>query len=359
MGILVEMNSGLPQFSQVGKFLTIYPRSTTEAVKFAALLHRLTRDLRGPEIPFDKRYRRNSIVYYRYGAFRSKGKRSEDGTLRDPAGKIHQDERAAGRAVPTWLEDPFQKAGARPPRPSGRIGLDYLPFRTLSQRGKGGVYEALDLSVSPARRVILKEGRPQGEIDFRGRDGCARVRHEARVLRRLHRRGLPVPKVMAEFGQGGKRFLVLEKLSGRPLFSEKRGQPANPSWRRAEKILNQLQPLLARIHATGWVWRDCKPSHILIRRGGMHLIDFEGACRINDTTAMPWSSPHYIRPEKKRGLARRRGTWEDDYALGVIAFQCLTGEFPSLQARERKRVYRREACAGALRDRIERLLVGP
>ncbi len=75
--LLKSLNSGLADFSQIGKFLTIYPRSTDEAVKLARELHRATRGLPGPRIPFDARYRKKSLVYYRYGAFR----RPADGTL--------------------------------------------------------------------------------------------------------------------------------------------------------------------------------------------------------------------------------------------------------------------------------------
>ena len=74
--LLRSLNSGLADFSQIGKFLTVYPRSTDEAVKLARELHRATRGLSGPRIPFDAQYRKGSLVYYRYGAFR----RSAGGT---------------------------------------------------------------------------------------------------------------------------------------------------------------------------------------------------------------------------------------------------------------------------------------
>ena len=35
LDLLKSLNSGLPDFSQIGKFLTIYPRSTEEALKLA------------------------------------------------------------------------------------------------------------------------------------------------------------------------------------------------------------------------------------------------------------------------------------------------------------------------------------
>ena len=58
--LLRSLNSGLADFSQIGKFLTIYPRSTGEALELARELHRATRGLPGPRIPFDARYRRST-----------------------------------------------------------------------------------------------------------------------------------------------------------------------------------------------------------------------------------------------------------------------------------------------------------
>src|SRR2546423_5546012 len=106
-------------------------------------------------------------------------------------------------AVPAWLEDPFQNVRPKSARPRGPIGLQLLAYKVRTQRGKGGVYEALDLSVSPARRVILKEGRRHGETDANGEDGYARIKQEGRVLRSLHKAGLPVPRIFREFVQDG------------------------------------------------------------------------------------------------------------------------------------------------------------
>ena len=237
--------------------------------------------------------------------------------------------------MPRWLEDPFQKTPASNSKKHGLLLRDLLVFKAKAQRGKGGVYEAVDLSVLPVRRVIIKEGRRHGETNWDGRDGYALIRHEAQVLRRLRSAGLPVPAIFREFTKNGNRYLVLEKIPGRPLLAAKRLQPARPSWRRAEKILDQLEPLLSRMHAAGWVWRDCKPSHILVHRGTVRLIDFEGACRIDQTELPPWGSPDYTSPASRGKFSRRAGTLEDDYALGVIAFQFLSGKFPPAEAHRR------------------------
>jgi Protein kinase domain len=353
--LLKSLNSGLADFSQIGKFLTIYPRSTDEALELARDLHRATRGLPGPRIPFDARYRKASLVYYRYGAFR----RAVDGTpgfIHPAKGRRYRDRRAPGRAVPRWLEDPFQKSRGNNLKRRGLLLRDLLVFKAKAQRGKGGVYEAVDLSVLPVRRVVVKEGRRHGETNWDGRDGYALVQHEAQVLRKLRRGGLPVPEILREFVQNGNRYLVLERIPGRPLLPGKQAQPARTSWRRAERILDQLEPVLARIHAAGWTWRDCKPSHIFVHRETVRLIDFEGACRSDQTELPPWGSPDYVSPRSQGKLSRRPGTFEDDYALGVIAFQFLSGKYPPATAHRRALVYRRTRCPDPLREKIDRLL---
>lgn len=349
------MNSGISDFAQIGKFLTIYPRSTDEAVALARELHRVTHGLAAPRIPFDEQYRRNSLVYYRYGAFRASSK-NDYGVVRGPTGRRYLDRCAPGKAIPRWVVDPFKKPHEKLSRSKGPIGKDFLAFKAKMQRGKGGVYEAVDLSVSPARVVIIKEGRRHGETDWNGKDGYARVMNEARVLRLLRKVGLPVPEIFREFVQNGKRYLVLEKIPGRSLIPSNRMQPVNISWRRAAKILKRIEPLLSKIHGAGWVWRDCKPSHIFVYRGQLRLIDFEGACPIGDTSLLPWGSPNYVPKVYPKKFPRYAGTLEDDYALGVIAFQFVTGKFPPLTSRGRTIFYQRSGCPDSLRTWIESLL---
>jgi hypothetical protein len=353
--LLRSLNSGLADFSQIGKFLTVYPPSTEEALRLARKLHRATRGLPGPRIPFDARYRKGSLVYYRYGAFR---RSAEDtpGFIHAPGGKRYRDKRAPGRAVPHWLKDPFQKSGAIDSKKRGLLLRDLLVFKAKAQRGKGGVYEAVDLSVLPVRRVIIKEGRRHGETNWDGRDGYALVRHEAQVLRKLRAAGLPVPEIFREFTQNGNRYLVLERIPGRPLLSAQRTQPSRTSWRRAERILEQLEPMLSGMHAAGWVWRDCKPSHILLQGETLRLIDFEGSCPIDQTRLPPWGSPDYIPPASQGRFFRRAGTLEDDYALGVIVFQFGAGKFPPAATNLRALIYRRTRCPASLRKKIDRLL---
>src|SRR5207244_2462423 len=67
---LQRLNCGIFYgFSQVGKFITVYPRSPEEALSLARLLDRQLRKLSAPAVPYDLRYKRSRNVFYRYGAF--------------------------------------------------------------------------------------------------------------------------------------------------------------------------------------------------------------------------------------------------------------------------------------------------
>lgn len=358
LDFLAQLNSGLRAFSQIGKFLTIYPRSTKEAVALARNLHAATRDLRGARIPFDASYRKNSVVYYRYGSFQGRGK--GPGTIKDAHGRRRPDRRASNCAVPPWLVDPFRKSRTQVNNDDPGIGPlapDFLPYKVLSQRGKGGVYEAIDLSVCPARVVIIKEGRSHGETAWDGQDGFLLVKHEGSVLRELRAAGVPVPCVFREFDRGGNRYVVLEKIEGRPLLPRNRTQPRQASWRRAAQLLEQLSPILATIHRAGWVWRDCKPSHLLRARDDrIRLVDFEGAVRVDRTDVLPWGSREYFPPRYRKKFYRCPGVLEDDYALGVIAFQFGAGKFPPELKRERQLLYRKTRCPKAIQTKLEKLL---
>ena len=220
-----EINCGLDSsFSQVGKVFTIYPQTDKEAVDLAGELDRVTRGMLAPIIPFDKRYKNKSNVYYRFGAFTFKKITLSNGNVTpailDPDGNLVPDLYGPGLEYPSWAKNPF-------PRSARKTGLvsdnplrsSYRAFHALSQRGKGGVYQAIDLTVTPPRLCLLKEGRRAGEVGWDGRDGRWRVKHEQKVLSLLHECGLDVPRQYSSFESGGNFYLVVEFVDGENLQS--------------------------------------------------------------------------------------------------------------------------------------------
>src|SRR5687768_10648636 len=157
---LKKLNCGLHYgFSQVGKALTIYLHNESELRAIAPKLHSVTEHLCGPHIPFDVPYFGKSLVFYRYGAFQGQEIVTNDGDTIPDARQPHA-------AIPPFVTDPF--AGTRSATTLSKPRLlksTFKAYEALSQRGKGGVYRALDLRPHPAQFCVIKEGRRHGETD--------------------------------------------------------------------------------------------------------------------------------------------------------------------------------------------------
>lgn len=350
-----RLNSGVHYaYSQVGKIVTVYPRTDEEAVRVARLLHHLTRGMSAPAVPFDLRYRPGSNVYYRYGAFKLREMELPGGgrvsAIRDRRGEMVPDLCAPETAKPAWVEDPLVM---RRPRRAARV-IDSSPkttfhvIRALSQRGKGGVYQAVDMGAQPPRLCLLKEGRRMGELGWDGRDGRWRVRHEERVLASLRRKGLDVPRVYSSFELGGNYYLVTEFIEGESLQLYLRRRQRRISIARVLRYGIQLADSMAQMHAAGWVWKDCKPTNLIItKRGKLRPLDFEGACPVDRPDLLSWVTPAFALPTAN--TKGRSAVCDDLYALGAVIYFLLTGRMPEsrpapLPARRLRRNTPAELC---------------
>jgi len=218
---LHKLNSGIYYgFSQVGKFVTVYPQSAEAAAAIASDLHALTAKFAAPTVPYDNVLRNRSCVYYRYGSFslrlKTTFRKQRLLAIARPDGKLIPDLRGPRAAVPPWLTDPFQPARSRAASELATpLETDYTDYEALGQRGRGGVYQARDVSSVPVKLCVIKEGRRDGETDWLGRDGFIRIKREAQVLRST---GIAAaPRVIRTFRANGCYYLVMERISGKPL----------------------------------------------------------------------------------------------------------------------------------------------
>lgn len=336
LDVLMTLNSGVAYgYSQVGKAITIYPRDELEFIRFVEMLEPLLRRWSSnPAVPFDLRLKK-TCIYYRYGAFRSKmDSRSggETSSVISPDGSEIEDRR---NLVPTqlpWLKDPFEgRRNSSRELEKSPLNGQYVVYRALSQRGKGGVYECLDMRHDPPRKCILKEGRRHGETDWDGRDGRSRIQNEARVLTTLAGTEAAVPHIYDRFIVNNNEYLVIERINGINLGKLIACGKKRLSLHVLLKICLQLCQIVDSIHRLGLLWRDCKLSNFVVDiEGTVRAIDFEGACRRQQPDHLLWSSPLYMAPEMtKPGYLRVTGNRQDLFALGVCVFYVLEGKFPA------------------------------
>lgn len=328
-----KLNCGLfAGYSQIGKCFTVYPRSDQEAVSIADELHKVTVHLSGPTVPFDERLTPNSNVFYRYGAHSSRLKvvvnGEENSAIRTPDGELVADERGPDSAIPVWVTSPFpQSSIAARARVRSRFTDSYKVFKALSQRGKGGVYTALDITSIPMRLCVLKEGRRLGEIDWDGKDGYWRIKNEAKALEGLRRSGVPVPIIYSEFKQAHSCYIAIEHLDGKNL-QELCANSKITTDRRVNLCL-QMASLVTQIHEAGWVWRDCKPLNFMVSTDDqLRPLDFEGAVRRDRSISLPWGTAGYVPPEWLSNRHNFDLEADDLFALGASFLHVVTQSPP-------------------------------
>jgi serine/threonine-protein kinase len=190
------------------------------------------------------------------------------------------------------------------------------------------IYEAMDTRLD--RKVAVKIMHPHLAQDDAF---VSRFIREAKAAAALSH-----PNIVAVQDQGWNQsgvpavFLVMELIEGSTLreYLNERGRFE------IKDAMNYLTPILSALaaaHAIGIVHRDMKPENILIsKEGRIKIADF-GLARgeiIGSTMTAESSvilgSVSYLSPEQvQRGIADARS---DVYAVGIVAFEMLTGEKP-------------------------------
>ncbi|MBK9035232.1 MAG: protein kinase [Myxococcales bacterium] len=199
----------------------------------------------------------------------------------------------------------------------------YQVVRLLGRGGMGEVYAAHDrlLGLEVALKTVAAE---------RGGAAADRLDRELTLARAIaHRNVCRMFDLAAD--AAGRRFVTMELVPGETLAERLHRGALDPS--EAGAILDDLIAGLGAAHAAGVIHRDLKPGNVILARdaaGSRAVITDFGLARHQDDARESVTdfagTPAYMAPEQLTG--RRVTTAVDVYALGVVAYELLTGHLP-------------------------------
>jgi serine/threonine protein kinase len=202
---------------------------------------------------------------------------------------------------------------------SGEYDID----REVGRGAMAVVYRATEAGLG--RRVALKVLPPEMTLS---RELTERFKREARLAASLeHPSIIPVYRE----GQAGRfLFMAMKFIEGRSLEDIIESQGPLPV-SVVVQVLRAATSALAYAHDRGIVHRDIKSANILVDRDGRVVVTDFGIARAAEdasltSTGTMVGTPYFMSPEQC--AARRIGPQSDQYSLGVVAFQMLTGSVP-------------------------------
>ena len=223
--------------------------------------------------------------------------------------------------------------------PAGYKLNEYRLERILGSGGFGITYYAWDENLNkpvaikeylPSDFAVRADGtsvRPKSDGDAGDYQwGLERFLDEARALARFDHPHLN--QVYRFFEDNGTAYLVLDYIEGETLAQmlSREGRLSEAPLRR---LLGELLSGLEEVHSAGYVHRDVKPGNIMFRADGSAvLLDFGAArqvigAKLKSVTAI--HTPGYAPVEQYDQKADDVGAWSDIYALGMVAYRCVSG----------------------------------
>lgn len=359
---LALLNQGRAGNSQIGKFITVYPRSDDEAVTLAVLLDKATQDLEGVSIPSDRALRPGSLIYYRYGGFSSQLLvQNAIGliipAIRAPEHELEPDLRHVPYKAPSWATDPFIRAGVAADLPAFQriLAQQYVLASIIATSINSTIYLGCDLEA--ARTCVIKG---PGFAHYNNYDSSSRfkVQYEMQILQQMMPNAhIPTPFAVVE--QDRNHYLVMEDIEGETLDAYRNKRMARGQYVSLEKLFSwsrHLCQLLDSIHERNLIYTDMKPSNVMLNEEGLiYLIDFELTHEAGDADPK-WhgcGTPGYMSPAQQQG---QPATVADDiYGYGAFLYAMLTGAEPSYAPLARPLLDR---PSGLLRPGLSRALQG-
>lgn len=206
---------------------------------------------------------------------------------------------------------------------------NYVIERPLARGGMAVVYLAKHPGLGREVAVKLLSPEYQNDVDLN-----RRFLQEARVTA-----GFRHPHIVEIYDLGeldGRAYYTMERLIGVDLASQiaKQGRFSPVE---VAAYLAQICSALDVAHQIGVVHRDLKPANVfVVNEDPLHLklMDF-GIAKVREARAVGGTrrgevlgTPAYMAPEQALGQVDAISVATDIYALGIIAYEMLTGSLP-------------------------------
>ncbi len=208
-----------------------------------------------------------------------------------------------------------------------KIG-NYAIKKVLGRGGMGVVYLASQVGLN--RDVALKMVLAGAHAS---KNQLARFEAEAKAVAKLQH-----PNIVQVFDVGkqdGLPYFSLEFVDGMPLDQRLGGKPLPP--REAAQIVERICRAMQYAHDQGILHRDLKPANILLTKDGQPKVtDFGLAKQLEDEDSSAtkagtiMGTPSYMSPEQAQGLVDELTPASDQYSLGAMLYELLTGRPPFL-----------------------------
>ncbi len=227
---------------------------------------------------------------------------------------------------------PLNETSMPPPATLIGVTLDsrYSIQKELGQGGVGAVYLARDRKLHD-KPVVIKVLL---EKSFQNSWVVQKFQQEKEALARVDHPGVVGILDTGELPDG-KPYLVMQFIDGATLRSQVK--PEGIPLARAAELIKQIGRALAAAHDKGIFHRDLKPENIMLHCYGggeeqVKIIDF-GIAKLKDSIVAPSTATgatagtvSYMAPEQLSG--RPVTAAMDIYAMGVIAYELVTGRKP-------------------------------
>jgi eukaryotic-like serine/threonine-protein kinase len=195
--------------------------------------------------------------------------------------------------------------------------------RRIGQGGMAAVFLARDLALN--RNVAIKVMSPamlmaDGMVD--------RFREEAITVARLDHPNIVTIHAVRRLDE--LHFFVMKFVEGRSLdYVLQQSGPLSIAMVRG--IVHQVGSGLEHAHRNGVIHRDVKPANLLIDSQGTAIVTDFGIAKVSEApgltqTGLLIGTAAYISPEQYLGAPASPAS--DQYALGVVIHEMLTGQVP-------------------------------